>query len=205
MGLPCSTRLPSTYVAQADVLDKLRVKVHLPNGLLQRLEHEAVERRVLETALLRLAQGRPEGQSDDHIVGVLLLAVIAAVSLQSGANCGEDETRPQVETHMASMGLLPGVMWERMELKRSVAIARDMEDQWMEKREDGEGRCGGMEWDGMDRKRDGGRWISVRRSLPRDGCGLRLAFTRSLGTGWTSRSCNSASYYSVDRSACSEN
>lgn len=43
------------YVAQADVLNHLRVQVALLHHLLQDLEDHAVEGQVLEASLLRLA------------------------------------------------------------------------------------------------------------------------------------------------------
>jgi len=44
-----------SYVAQADVLHHLRINIALPDHLLQDLEDQTVERRVLEAALPGLA------------------------------------------------------------------------------------------------------------------------------------------------------
>lgn len=44
-----------SHIAQADVLNQLRVEVALADDLLEDLEHHAVERRVLEAALGGLA------------------------------------------------------------------------------------------------------------------------------------------------------
>jgi hypothetical protein len=61
----------TTYVAQANVLDQLWVEVALADNLLEDLEHQAVERSVLEAALLGLGQRSADGECDDNIVGVL--------------------------------------------------------------------------------------------------------------------------------------
>ena len=65
----------TTYVAQANVLNQLRVEVALADDLLEDLEHQAIERSVLEAALLGLGQGSTDGECDDNIVGVLGSAV----------------------------------------------------------------------------------------------------------------------------------
>jgi len=41
------------------------------DNLLQDLEHQTVEWSVLEATLAGLGQGRPDGEGDDNIVGVL--------------------------------------------------------------------------------------------------------------------------------------
>ena len=62
------------YISKTDVLDHLRVEVTLADDLLEELEHDAIERSILETALLALGQGRSDGERNDDIIGVLLRA-----------------------------------------------------------------------------------------------------------------------------------
>lgn len=59
------------YIAKADVLDHLRVKPALADNLLEDLEHQAIERSVLEAALAGFGQGSPDGEGDDNVIGVL--------------------------------------------------------------------------------------------------------------------------------------
>ena len=72
MGVLLACRSQSaTYVAQANVLNQLWVEVALADNLLEDLEHQAIERSVLEAALLGLGQRSTDGERDDNIVGVL--------------------------------------------------------------------------------------------------------------------------------------
>lgn len=63
------------YVAQADILDHLRIDPRSLHHLLQHLEDDAIKRGIFEAALCGLAQWRADGQSDDYIIGILLLTV----------------------------------------------------------------------------------------------------------------------------------
>jgi hypothetical protein len=69
------------HVAQADVLDEGGVHVHALDDLLEHLDDEAVDGRVLEAALAALGQGRPDRERDDDIIGVLLGAVLVRFNL----------------------------------------------------------------------------------------------------------------------------
>jgi hypothetical protein len=60
-----------TYIATADVLDEVRVEIRLLDDLLQQGVYQEVQLGVLEAALSGLSQGRPYGEGNDHIVGVL--------------------------------------------------------------------------------------------------------------------------------------
>ena len=71
------------YVAQANVLDERGVHVHALDGLLEYLDDDAVDGRVLEAALAALGQGRPDREGDDDIVGVLLGTVLVSRNVQS--------------------------------------------------------------------------------------------------------------------------
>lgn len=121
----------ATYVAQANVLNQLWVEVALADNLLEDLEHQAIERSVLEAALLGLGQRSADGERDDNIVGVLGGAV-GVVSPRCTFIITVIETiwgklwRGVWEAYICSSGDLPGVMWERTLERRWVAIAREL-------------------------------------------------------------------------------
>lgn len=72
-----------SYVAQADILDQLRVNVHLSPDLLEDLEDHAIERRIFQTTLPAFGERRSDGQCNDYIVGVLGGAVQDRLSATS--------------------------------------------------------------------------------------------------------------------------
>ena len=61
----------SAYIAHANVLYHLRIKVALSSDLLQDLERQSIERGILQTALPCLAERCADGECDNDIVGVL--------------------------------------------------------------------------------------------------------------------------------------
>lgn len=65
-----------TYVAQADILDQGRVDLGLGEDVLQEGVEHVVHLGILETALEGLGQRGSQGEGDDHIVGVLLGAIL---------------------------------------------------------------------------------------------------------------------------------
>lgn len=65
-----------TYIAHANILNQSRVDVCLVQGLLQQSVDHIVEIGVFETALDGLGQGSSESESDNHIVWVLLRAIL---------------------------------------------------------------------------------------------------------------------------------
>lgn len=67
----CRTEVEGTYIAQANILNKRRVEVRPRVDLLHELVDNAIERRVLEAALLRLGEGSPDSERDDNVIRVL--------------------------------------------------------------------------------------------------------------------------------------
>ena len=136
MGVLLACRSQSaTYVAQANVLNQLWVEVALADNLLEDLEHQAIERSVLEAALLGLGQRSTDGERDDNIVGVLGGAV--GVVSQRHRRCtfiimviqsiwGKLWRGVLRDAYICSSGDLPGVMWERTLERRWVAIVKMM-------------------------------------------------------------------------------
>lgn len=59
------------YIAQANVLDHLRIEVALADYLLEDLEDQAIERGVLEATLDGLGEWCSGSEGDDNIIGVL--------------------------------------------------------------------------------------------------------------------------------------
>ena len=59
------------HISKAEILDESRVEVApLPHLLENGVDH-VLEAGVLEAALLRLGQRRPDGEGDDNVVGIL--------------------------------------------------------------------------------------------------------------------------------------
>lgn len=85
-----------THIANANILDQLRVNLHLGLDLLENLEHDAIEGRVLETAFLALAQGRPGGEGNDNVIGVLLRAKTSS-DVRNGAT---GESNAEGDSHL---------------------------------------------------------------------------------------------------------
>lgn len=115
-----------TYIAQANVLNERRVERQPLHYLLQHLEDDAVERGVLQSALLPLAQRRPDCHCDHDIVGVLSRSVPLAVSFFTSDTTrrpafGQNQHASR-EAHIAATPDLVGDRWEKIELKRSAAI-----------------------------------------------------------------------------------
>lgn len=79
------------YIAQANVLDHLRVEVALADYLLEDLEDQAIERGVLESTLDGLGERCSGCKSDDNIVGVLRGADIINAWLATGWIACEDQ------------------------------------------------------------------------------------------------------------------
>lgn len=80
-----------TYVAEADVLDQLRVNSALADDLLKNLEDNAIEVSVLEATLSSLGQRSAGGESNDNIIGILRGAVKSMSVTELGAKRGEAE------------------------------------------------------------------------------------------------------------------
>jgi hypothetical protein len=122
--------MSATYIAKANVLDQLWVEVALADNLLEDLEHQAIERSVLEAALLGLGQGCPDGECDDNIVGVLGGAVDVVSQRCTFVMLVETIWgklwRGVWDAYICSSGDLPGVMWERTLERRWVAIVREL-------------------------------------------------------------------------------
>lgn len=64
----------ATHVAQADILEQVRVNAGLLDDLLADLEDKSVERSILQSTLESLAQRCSDSQGNDNIIGVLLEA-----------------------------------------------------------------------------------------------------------------------------------
>lgn len=79
------------YIAQANVLDHLRVEVALADYLLENLEDQAIERGVLEATLDGLGERCSGCKGDDNIVGVLRGADIIIAWLATGWIACEDQ------------------------------------------------------------------------------------------------------------------
>lgn len=65
-----------TYIAHANILNQSRVDVCLVQGLLQQSVDHIVEVGVFEATLDGLGQGCSMSKSDNHIVWVLLRAIL---------------------------------------------------------------------------------------------------------------------------------
>ena len=65
-----------TYIAHANILNQSGVDVGPVQGLLQQSVDHVIEVGVFETTLDGLGQGRSESKSDNHIVRVLLRAIL---------------------------------------------------------------------------------------------------------------------------------
>lgn len=70
--------VPFSYITKADLFHERCIHVHSLFGLLEHLEDHGIDRCVLEAALAGLAQGRAEGERDDHIVGMFFEATTAS-------------------------------------------------------------------------------------------------------------------------------
>lgn len=117
-----------THVAEGNVLDEGRVEVApLPHLLEQGVDH-VLEAGVLEAALPRLGQRRPDGECDDDVVGILRGAVAKYVKKKAfpvrceGRKCAR-------ETYIW-LSALPGDRCLRMEPSRSTAIVAEWEREW---------------------------------------------------------------------------
>lgn len=64
-----------TDIPEANVLYHLRVDVRLLNDLLEQLVNDELERSIFHAAFEAFGQGRPYGECNDYIVGVLLGSV----------------------------------------------------------------------------------------------------------------------------------
>lgn len=84
---------------------------------------DEIEWSVFEATFAGFGKGRPYGERDDYVVGVLLGSV-KRLARAMGSRAGK-------AAYIAESPLLPGVRWLRNELSRSVAIfvnERDEED-----------------------------------------------------------------------------
>jgi hypothetical protein len=64
-----------TYVAQTDILDEGGIDLGSGQSFLQQSVDHVVQLGILETTLAGLGQRCAQGQSDDHIIGILLGAI----------------------------------------------------------------------------------------------------------------------------------
>ena len=62
----------NTDISEANVLYHLRVDVRLLDDLLEQLIDDELERSILHATFEAFGQGRPYGECNDYIVGVLL-------------------------------------------------------------------------------------------------------------------------------------
>lgn len=72
---PIRALLVYTDISKANVLNHLRIDPRLLNDSLQQRVDEVIERRVFHTPFESLTEGCSYGESDDHIIRVLLGAV----------------------------------------------------------------------------------------------------------------------------------
>lgn len=98
-----------SYISKTDIFDHLRVYPRLLYHLLQDLENNAIEGRVLQPTLPALSQRSADRESDDNVVGVLLRAGMVVLSGHVLFTC---ETRAgaggEVKAHILSSGFWPG-------------------------------------------------------------------------------------------------
>ncbi len=66
-----------SYIAHGDVFNQFGVEVASLVDLLQQAVDQVVEVGVLEAALVAFREGRSDSEGDDHIVGILLCAVVS--------------------------------------------------------------------------------------------------------------------------------
>lgn len=71
-----------TYIAQANVLDKLRIQLRLRNNLLQQLDDEAIERRVLEASFVCLRKRRSDSERNDDIIRIFRRTRIHSLAMR---------------------------------------------------------------------------------------------------------------------------
>lgn len=69
-----------SYIPKTDIFHHLRVYPRLLYHLLQDLENNAIERRVLQSTLPALSQRSADREGDDDVVGVLLRAGMVVLS-----------------------------------------------------------------------------------------------------------------------------
>jgi hypothetical protein len=115
-----------THIADADVLDEGRVQLAALVDLLQELEEDTIELSVLEATLACLGQGSTDGESDDNIVGVLLLTFagggcqyIGNKKIEASQDVFEKQRwataavgQEMGETYILAKGVVPGMNWE---------------------------------------------------------------------------------------------
>ena len=65
----------NTGISKANVLDHLGVDFRLVDDLFEQMVNDELERSVFHAAFKGFSQGRPYGECDDYIVGVLLGSV----------------------------------------------------------------------------------------------------------------------------------
>lgn len=112
-----------TDIAEADIFYHLRINPRLLKDLLEEGVDDEIEWSVFEATFAGFGKGRPYGERDDYVVGVLLGSV-KRLARAMGSRAGK-------AAYIAESPLLPGVRWLRNELSRSVAIfvnERDEED-----------------------------------------------------------------------------
>ena len=112
-----------TDIAEADIFYHLRINPRLLKDLFEEGVDDEIEWSVFEATFAGFGKGRPYGERDDYIVGVLLGSV-KCLARAMGSRAGK-------ATYIAESPLLPGVRWLRIELSRSVAMfanERDQED-----------------------------------------------------------------------------
>jgi hypothetical protein len=78
-----------THIAQAHVLDELRVNVGALDDFLEQLDDDAVQRCVFEASFLALCQWRADGECDDDVVSVFGLSVMYISVLVRGEHVRE--------------------------------------------------------------------------------------------------------------------
>lgn len=99
-----------SYVAHADILNKIGINLGLLDDLLQQRVDYEVKICVLESSLLGLRQRRPNSKSNHDIVRVL---GCAGKTLSSA--CGSEALLRTVRTYIAASPVLPGVRCDRIE------------------------------------------------------------------------------------------
>jgi len=104
-----------TYVSKTDVLNKVWVDPRSLQNLLQCVENHGVQESVLETSLLGLAERRTDGEGDDNIIWVLLLAERMLVWFLGNVQW-------TASAYIRSRPLFPGVICLITEVIRSTAM-----------------------------------------------------------------------------------
>lgn len=105
----------ASYIANADILYKLWVDAGLVNDLLHKSVEKIVKLGVFEAALESFTERRPDGKSNDNVVGIFGSTVDGLLAYALG-ECGGGavyiEDKPE----------LPGVRCLRREVSLSVII-----------------------------------------------------------------------------------